>query len=94
METNRASSWRFAGISLRNCRPRKPFADQRDWPRWETAGIVAHEINNPLEAIVNLFYLLKRHPSLDQEARRYAMTAEQELLPHFAHNQADTELLS
>src|SRR6202142_392823 len=43
------------------------------------AGIVAHEINNPLEAIVNLFYLLKKHPSLDQEARRYAMTAEQEL---------------
>jgi PAS domain S-box-containing protein len=44
------------------------------------AGIVAHEINNPLESIINLFYLLKRHPSLDQEARRYAMTAEQELL--------------
>jgi PAS domain S-box-containing protein len=44
------------------------------------AGIVAHEINNPLESMINLFYLLKRHPSLDQEARRYAMTAEQELL--------------
>jgi PAS domain S-box-containing protein len=44
------------------------------------AGIVAHEINNPLESIINLFYLLKRHPSLDQEARRYALTAEQELL--------------
>jgi two-component system, NtrC family, sensor kinase len=44
------------------------------------AGIVAHEINNPLESIVNLFYLLQRHPSLDQEARRYAVTAEQELL--------------
>jgi signal transduction histidine kinase len=43
------------------------------------AGIVAHEINNPLESIVNLFYLLKKHPSLDQEARRYAITAEQEL---------------
>lgn len=44
------------------------------------AGIVAHEINNPLEAILNLFYLLQRHPSLDQQARHYAMTAEQELL--------------
>jgi PAS domain S-box-containing protein len=43
------------------------------------AGIVAHEINNPLESIVNLFYLLRKHPSLDQEARRYAITAEQEL---------------
>jgi signal transduction histidine kinase len=44
------------------------------------AGIVAHEINNPLESIINLFYLLRRHPSLDPEARQYARTAEQELL--------------
>jgi PAS domain S-box-containing protein len=43
------------------------------------AGIVAHEINNPLESIINLFYLLQRHPSLDQEAQRYARMAEQEL---------------
>ena len=43
------------------------------------AGIVAHEINNPLESIINLFYLLQRHPSLDQEALRYATLAEQEL---------------
>ena len=43
------------------------------------AGIVAHEVNNPLESIVNLIYLLQRHPSLDQEAQRYARTAEQEL---------------
>ena len=44
------------------------------------AGIVAHEINNPLEAILNLFYLLQQHPSLDPQARLYATTAEQELL--------------
>jgi PAS domain S-box-containing protein len=44
------------------------------------AGIVAHEINNPLEAIINLFYLLEKHPSLNQEAQRYAAMAEQELL--------------
>jgi signal transduction histidine kinase len=44
------------------------------------AGIVAHEINNPLEAIINLFYLLEKHPSLDQEAQHYARMAEQELL--------------
>jgi PAS domain S-box-containing protein len=43
------------------------------------AGIVAHEINNPLEAITNAFYLLRRHPSLDDEARHYAQIAEQEL---------------
>jgi PAS domain S-box-containing protein len=45
----------------------------------KVAGIVAHEINNPLEAIMNTFYLLRRHPSLDQEARYYAQLADQEL---------------
>lgn len=43
------------------------------------AGIVAHEINNPLEAITNAFYLLRQHPSLDGEAKYYAQIAEQEL---------------
>lgn len=43
------------------------------------AGIVAHEINNPLEAITNAFYLLRDHPSLDQDARYYAQLADQEL---------------
>ena len=43
------------------------------------AGIVAHEINNPLEAITNAFYLLRQHPSLDEEAKYYAQIAEQEL---------------
>lgn len=43
------------------------------------AGIVAHEINNPLGAITNVFYLLQNHPSLDDEARNYARMAQQEL---------------
>ncbi len=43
------------------------------------AGIIAHEINNPLEAITNAFYLLRNHSSLDEEARYYALLAEQEL---------------
>jgi len=43
------------------------------------AGIIAHEINNPLEAITNAFYLLKNHPSLDEEARYYAQLGETEL---------------
>jgi two-component system, NtrC family, sensor kinase len=43
------------------------------------AGIIAHEINNPLEAITNLFYLLRNHPSLSDDARIYADMAEQEL---------------
>ena len=39
------------------------------------AGIIAHEINNPLEAISNAFYLLHDHPSLDDEARYYSRLA-------------------
>jgi two-component system, NtrC family, sensor kinase len=44
------------------------------------AGIIAHEINNPLEAILNIFHLLRDHSSLDEEAAEYARMAEQELL--------------
>ncbi len=43
------------------------------------AGIIAHEVNNPLAAITNIFYLLREHPSLDEEARRMAGMADQEL---------------
>ncbi|MBV9073996.1 MAG: response regulator, partial [Acidobacteria bacterium] len=43
------------------------------------AGIVAHEINNPLEAVTNAFYLLRDHQSLDDEARQLARMGEQEL---------------
>jgi PAS domain S-box-containing protein len=43
------------------------------------AGIIAHEINNPLAAITNLFYLLRNNPSLNEEGRRIADLAEEEL---------------
>lgn len=43
------------------------------------AGIIAHEINNPLAAITNIFFLLRNHPSLDDDARHCAALAEQEL---------------
>ncbi len=36
------------------------------------AAAIAHEVNNPLEAVTNLAYLLTVHPSLDEEARGYA----------------------
>ena len=51
------------------------------------AGIIAHEINNPLEAITNAFYLLREHPSLDEEARYYAKLGEDELrrVAHITH---------
>ena len=44
------------------------------------AGIIAHEINNPLESITNTFHLLQNHPSLDEEARYYAQLGSEELL--------------
>lgn len=43
------------------------------------AGIIAHEINNPLEAITNLIFLLRSDPSLSKDARSYAEMADQEL---------------
>lgn len=43
------------------------------------AGILAHEINNPLAAITNVFFLLLNHPSLDEKARYYVSLAEEGL---------------
>src|SRR3954471_24185192 len=43
------------------------------------AGIIAHEINNPLAAITTTLYLVRNHPSLDDTARHFADVAEQEL---------------
>ncbi len=40
---------------------------------------IAHEINNPLEAVTNLLYLLQHATSLE-EARGYANTAQDELM--------------
>jgi len=51
------------------------------------AGIIAHEINNPLAAITNIFFLLRNHPSLSDDARSLADLAEDELqrVSHIAH---------
>ncbi len=43
------------------------------------ATSIAHEINNPLEAVTNLLYLLRHQPSLDEEASGYADLAQQEI---------------
>jgi PAS domain S-box-containing protein len=42
------------------------------------AATLAHEVNNPLESITNLAYLLAHHPSLDEEARGYARLLQNE----------------
>lgn len=43
------------------------------------AGTMAHEINNPLEAVTHLLYLIERNPSLDDTARGYTRVATEEV---------------
>lgn len=43
------------------------------------AATIAHEINNPLEAITNLVYLISVAPELDDDTRRYVDMAQAEL---------------
>ena len=43
------------------------------------AAAIAHEINNPLESLTNLVYLLHRSESLDDTALQYLGLAQQEL---------------
>ncbi len=43
------------------------------------AATIAHEINNPLEGVTNLLYLIETMPGLSPEALRYANAAQQEL---------------
>jgi PAS domain S-box-containing protein len=43
------------------------------------AASISHEINNPLEAITNLLYLLETSKTLDEGDRKYLMMAQSEL---------------
>src|SRR6202167_428034 len=43
------------------------------------AASIAHEINNPLEAVTNLLYLLRHQSSLDEQAISYAELAQHEI---------------
>jgi len=43
------------------------------------AATIAHEINNPLEAVVNLLYLARNTPGTDLRVKSYLATAEQEM---------------
>jgi PAS domain S-box-containing protein len=43
------------------------------------AATTAHEINNPLESVMNLIYLARVHGSVDDTANEYLLTAEQEI---------------
>ena len=43
------------------------------------AAVIAHEINNPLESITNLLYLIQVDPSLDGHLSHYVQLAQSEL---------------
>lgn len=43
------------------------------------AATIAHEINNPLEAVSNVLYLLESHPDIGPEGRKYVQMAQQEI---------------
>ena len=69
------------------------FADQIDLPTsanalrenhkmvtiGRLAGSIAHEINNPLESITNLMFLIGSDPRLSSESRNYLQMAQHEL---------------
>jgi signal transduction histidine kinase len=45
----------------------------------KVAASLAHEINNPLESVLNLLYLVKAEAALTDTGRRYLTLAEEEL---------------
>ena len=64
----------------RSFRPRKRCAKPKSWPPW-----AAWPASSPTKSTIRwppsptLFYLLRNHPSLDDDARHFADVAEQEL---------------
>jgi two-component system, chemotaxis family, CheB/CheR fusion protein len=43
------------------------------------AATIAHEINNPLEAVTNILYILAREEALSEKGRQYMKAADEEL---------------
>jgi signal transduction histidine kinase len=43
------------------------------------AATIAHEINNPLEAVMNLIFLARQHSAAGSKVHEYMLTAEEEL---------------
>lgn len=74
----RDTTGRIVGISkiARDITERKQteaalFESERMATVGRMAASIAHEVNNPLEAILNLSYLLTQNASLDEDARKY-----------------------
>ncbi|HEY0786319.1 MAG TPA: ATP-binding protein [Acidobacteriaceae bacterium] len=79
-----AQATRWAGVVLIDITQRLR-AEQalRDTEKLSMAGrlaaSIAHEINNPLEAVTNLLYLLRHHGELAPQARDWAVSAQHEV---------------
>ncbi|HEV2963792.1 MAG TPA: HAMP domain-containing sensor histidine kinase [Candidatus Angelobacter sp.] len=71
-DSARISSPGPTSVEKRNKRP--PPADQERG----VAAALAHEINNPLEALLNLLYLIDRDATLTKEGRHYLALAGEE----------------
>lgn len=83
----RDNSGQIVGISkiARDITSRKQaetalFESERMAAVGRMAASIAHEVNNPLEAILNLGYLLSENQSLDPDAQRYARLIVAEVL--------------
>ena len=75
---------RWAGLIVLDASDRKRSEDalrktEKLAATGRLAASIAHEINNPLEAITNLLYLLSNHVQLPDAARGYVEMAEHEV---------------
>ncbi len=66
-------------IVKRQAMERSAFEAEKLATTGRLAATIAHEINNPLEAVANLIYLLETDTKLPPEAREHARIAQKEL---------------
>jgi signal transduction histidine kinase len=66
-------------IEKRRAMERSAFEAEKLATTGRLAATIAHEINNPLEAVANLIYLLEMDTRLSPEAREHARVAQREL---------------
>ena len=71
------------GVSMNITQRKRGEEALRRAEKLATAGqlgaTIAHELNNPLEAVTNLIYLVRKNKSLDEKARKQLEYVDQEL---------------